>query len=84
MTVATFADFTRGFRNSSASSDTSDTTRKPTTPKAGKGDSETKRRQLRGQVAGIIQELLNTPELSDTDRRMLNISGAVAFLLAGR
>jgi hypothetical protein len=83
MTVATFAGFARGFRNSRAS-DTSDTNRKPTTPRADKGDPEPERRQLRGQIAGIIQELLNTPELSDTDRRLLYISNAVVFLLAGR
>ena len=40
-----------------------------------------KRRQLRGQVAGIVQELHNLPELTDTDRR---VSRAVAFLLEGR
>ena len=43
-----------------------------------------KRRQLRGQIAGIIQELHNVSELTDTDRRVLNISRAVAFLLEGR
>jgi hypothetical protein len=43
-----------------------------------------KRRQLRGQVAGIVQELHNLPELTDTDRGVLNISDAVAFLLEGR
>lgn len=82
MTVATFADFTRGFRNSSAS-DTSYKNRKPTT-KADNGDSETKRRQLLGQIAGIVQELHHLPEFTNTDRRLLNLSSAVAFLLAGR
>ncbi len=83
MTIATFADYTRGFRNSSAIN-TSDSNRKPTRPKAVSRDPETKRRQLRGQIAGIIHELLNLATLSDTDRRLLNISSAVAFLLAGR
>jgi hypothetical protein len=42
-----------------------------------------KRRQLTGQIAGIIQELVNLPTLTDTDRRLLNLSSAVALLLAG-
>jgi hypothetical protein len=42
-----------------------------------------KRRQLCGQIAGIIQELTSLPTLSDTDRRLLNISSAVALLLSG-
>ena len=42
------------------------------------------RREFRGQIAGIIQELYNFSELTDNDRRVLNISSAVAFLLAGR
>jgi hypothetical protein len=42
-----------------------------------------KRRQLCGQMAGIVQEFLNLPTLSDTDRRILNISSAVALLLSG-
>jgi hypothetical protein len=58
MTIMSYADYTRGFRNSSASNN-SDSSRKPTTPKTVNGDRETKRRRLRGQVAGTIQELLN-------------------------
>ena len=42
------------------------------------------RRRLRGQIAGLIQEGHNLPELTDNDRRVLNISRAVAFLLEGR
>jgi hypothetical protein len=42
-----------------------------------------KRRQLCGQITGIIQELLNLPTLTDTDRRLLNLSSALAFLLSG-
>ena len=42
------------------------------------------RREFRGQIAGIIQELYNFSELTDTDHRVLNISSAVAFLLAER
>ena len=42
------------------------------------------RRQLREQVAGIVQELHNVSKLTDTDCRVLNISRAVAFLLEGR
>ena len=41
-----------------------------------------KRRQLGGQITGIIQELLNLPTLTDTDRRLLNLSSALAFLLS--
>jgi hypothetical protein len=43
-----------------------------------------KRRRLRGQIAGLIQELRKLSELTDTDHRVLNISRAVAFLLEGR
>jgi hypothetical protein len=53
-------------------------------PPAAKGpgvDPDSKRRQLRGQIAGIIQELTNLPQLSHTDRRLLMISSAVALLL---
>ena len=42
-----------------------------------------KRRQLCGQITGIIQELVNLPTLTDTDRRLLNLSSALAFLLSG-
>ena len=42
-----------------------------------------KRRQLCGQITGIIQELLNLPTLTDTDRRLLNLSSTLAFLLSG-
>ena len=42
-----------------------------------------KRRQLCGQITGIIQELLNLPTLTNTDRRLLNLSSALAFLLSG-
>jgi hypothetical protein len=42
-----------------------------------------KRRELCGRIAGIIQELLNLPTLTDTDRRLLNLSSALAFLLSG-
>jgi hypothetical protein len=73
-----FAEFTKTFQG------TSPMKSKPTAPppdtKSGTGD---KRRQLRGQIAGIIQELLNVQTLSDTDRRLLNISSAVALLLDG-
>jgi hypothetical protein len=41
-----------------------------------------KRRQLCGRIAGIIQELLNLPTLTDTDRRLLNLSSALVFLLS--
>jgi hypothetical protein len=77
--MTSFADFTKDFRNSSAT----DTNRKPTRPKPRGFDPETKHRQLIGQISGIIQELLNLPELSDSDRRILSISSAVAFLLSG-
>lgn len=78
--VATFADFTRGFWNHSARN----AKPRPTTPKpTANGGSEPKHRQLRGQMASIVQELLNLPTLSDTDRRLLNLSSAVAFLLSG-
>lgn len=81
MTTTTFADFARGFWDNSARASKP----RPTAPRpTANGDSETKRRQLRGQIAGIIQELLNLPTLSDADRRLLNISSAVAHLLAGR
>ena len=42
-----------------------------------------KRRQRCGQITGIIQGLLNLPTLTDTDRRLLNLSSAVALLLSG-
>jgi hypothetical protein len=73
-----FKDFTAGFRNSTPrlSKHTTDA------PKLKVPDD--KRRQLIGQIARVIHELGNTPALSDTDRRLLNISSAVAYLLAGR
>ena len=79
--IATFADFTRGLWGNSARASKP----RPTGPKpTANDDPEARDRQLRGQIAGIIQELLNLPTLSDTDRRLLNLSSAVAFLLAGR
>jgi hypothetical protein len=81
MTTTTFADFARGFWDNSARASKP----RPTAPKPTvSGDSEARRRQLCGQMAGIIQDLLNLPTLSDADRRCLSISSAVAFLLAGR
>ncbi len=74
-----FKDFTRGFHDSPTPSP-----RKPITPRPAAYAAPGKRQQLRGQIAGIIQELLNLPALSDTDRRFLNIASAVAYLLAGR
>jgi hypothetical protein len=79
-----FSDYTKGFRNT-AQIDKRNRAVPATPPKPFSNiDAETKRRQIVGQIAGITQELLNLPELSDTDRRLLNISGAVAYLLAGR
>ena len=75
--IASFSDYTRGFRNSSLSQ----AKRQPTAPKT---TPESKTRQLRGLMTAIIQELVNLPELSDSDRRTLSICSAVAFLLAGR
>ena len=69
----TFADFARRFRDKPAQTSKP----RPTTLNS-------KRRQLTGQIADIIQELHNLPELTDTDHRVLNISSAVAFLLAER
>ena len=76
--TTSFAEFTSTFQGSAPMN------RHPTPPPPGaKNDSGEKRRQLRGPIAGIVQELLNLPRLSDTDRRLLNISSAVAHLLAG-
>ena len=81
MTTTTFADFARGFWDNSARASKP----RPTIPRpTANGDSATKRRQLCGQMAGIIQDLSNLPTLSDADRRLLSISNAVGFLLAGR
>ena len=77
----TFADFAKGFWDKPTRSWRPRATTLKSTVTA---DSEPKRRQLRGQVAGVVQELHNLPEPTDTDRRVLNISGAVAFLLEGR
>ncbi len=78
--VMKFFNYTKGFGNSSVS----DTKRRSATPKPTvNGDPDAKRRQLCGQMARIIQELLNLPELSDADRRILSICSAVAFLLSG-
>jgi len=77
----TFANFAKGFW------DKPTRTSKPraTTLKSSvTADSEPERLHLTEQVAGIIQELHNLPELTDTDRRTLSISSAVAFLLEGR
>ena len=76
--VMRFADYTRGFHTPS----TGPSTRQPIAPRPFSPDM--KMRQLRGQVAGVIQELLNQSQLSDTDRRILIISAAVQFLLSGR
>lgn len=75
----TFADYTKGFRNSTPMKH-----RTPTTTHSANSKGEEKRRQLMGQMARIIQELLNLQALSDTDSRILSISSAVAYLLAGR
>jgi hypothetical protein len=77
--TTTFSDFAKGFWDKPASKPRS-TTPKPTVT----ADSEPQRRQLRGQMTDIVQELHNLPELTDTDHRVLNISRAVAFLLEGR
>jgi len=73
-----FKDFTRGFHNNPSPQPHKSPTLRPRLNAA-----PGKRQQLRGQIGGIIQELLNLPALSDTDRRMLNISSALAYLLAG-
>jgi hypothetical protein len=79
-----FSDYTKGFRNT-AQVDMRNRPAQPTRPKSAPSiEPETKRRQIVGQIARIIQELLNQPQLSDTDRRLLNVSSAVAYLLAGR
>ena len=76
----TFADFAKGFWDKP----TRTCKPRPTTLESTvTADSEPKSRQLTEQIAGIIQELHNLPELTDTDRRVLNIGSAVAFLLAG-
>jgi hypothetical protein len=53
-------------------------------PKRPGVDPDAKRRQLVGQIAGIIQELTNQAQLCHTDRRLLMISSAVALLLTGK
>ena len=75
-TVGDFKEFTKSYNSISLAKHN---TRGPKLNMPG----ET-RRQLRGQMAGIIQDLLNLPTLSDADRRLLNISSAVAHLLARR
>ncbi|MGA2195105.1 MAG: hypothetical protein ABSH40_07520 [Bryobacteraceae bacterium] len=75
----TFADFAKGFWDKPAQTSKP----RPTTLKyTANGDPEALRD--REQLAGIIQELHNLPEPTDNDRRVLNISRAVAFLLEGR
>jgi hypothetical protein len=75
----TFADFAKGFWDKPARASKP----RPTTLKyTAKGDPEALR--YRVQLAGIIQELVEVPSASDTDRRVLNISRAVAFLPEGR
>jgi hypothetical protein len=71
-----FKEFTKSYNSLSFSQ------RDNRVPKLNVPDEE--RRQLRGQMAGITEELSNLPTLSDTDRRVLSISRAVAYLLAGR
>ena len=68
--VGDFKEFTKSYSSSSFSQHNA---RVP----------DEKRRQLCGQITGIIQELLNLPTLTDTDRRLLNLSSALAFLLSG-
>ena len=77
----TFADFAKGFWDKPTRTSRPRSTKLKSTVTA---DSEPKSRQLTEQMADIIQELHNLPELTDTDRRVLNIGSAVAFLLAGR
>jgi hypothetical protein len=72
-----FSDYTKGFRNSMGPR----TNPKLDPPKS--AEPGAKRRQLAGQIAGITQELVNLPTLTDTDRRLLNLSSAVSLLLAG-
>jgi hypothetical protein len=76
----TFVDFTKGFWDKP----TRTFKPRPTTLKyTANADSE-ERRQFSGQMADIIQELHSLPELTDTERRVLSIGSAVAFLLEGR
>ena len=77
----TFADFAKGFWDKPMRASKP----RPTTLRyTANADFEPKRRQLIGQMADITQELHNLPELTDSDRRVLNISRAVEFLLEGR
>jgi hypothetical protein len=76
----TFADFAKGFWDKPAQASKP----RPTTLKSIVTADSEERRQLTEQMADIIQELHNLPELTDTDRRVLSISSAVAFLLEGR
>jgi hypothetical protein len=79
MMTRTFADFAKGFWDKP----TQTFKPRPTTLRytAKNGDPEALR--YREQLAGLTQELLELPSVSDTDRRLLNISRAVAFLLEG-
>ena len=62
--TTTFADFAKGFWDKPARVSKP----KPNTPKPSvNGDPEATRCQE--QIAAIVQELLNLPALSDTDRR---------------
>jgi hypothetical protein len=70
-----FKEFINGYNSISFSQ------HNPRVPKVNVPDE--KGRQLCGQITGIIQELLNLPTLTDTDRRLLNLSSAVALLLSG-
>ena len=81
MMTRTFADFAKGFWDKP----TRTSKPRPTTLRyTVTADSESKRLKLTEQMAGIMQELHNLPELTDTDRRVLSVSRAVAFLLEGR
>jgi len=77
-TILDFKDFTKGLDTSTeAPARPRPRTREP----FGNFTVEDKRRQLVGQVARVIQELLNQGRLSDTDRRLLMIASAVKLLL---
>ena len=78
--TTTFADFARGFWDKP----TRTCRPRPTALKSTVTADSEKCRRLTEQMADIIQKLQNLPELTDTDRRVLSISSAVAFLLEGR
>jgi hypothetical protein len=82
--VASWQDFTRGIKNPAQPATIGQSSQPPGPRPHASVNPERKRRHLLGEIAGIVHELVHLHALDDTDRRLLKIASALAFLLADR